>query len=94
MLRCRTAFATLGIAGVTAGWELVHGLAVLLMLLLMCLAAYVGIYRYYRIARIVSLKDIPESFGKNRVKVWPVPAVVALSLATVTLSMLAQGFEK
>ena len=62
----RTAFATLGVAGVTAGWELVQNFSVVLMLILMCAAAIVGIYRFYRIAHICSLKDIPASFGKNR----------------------------
>ena len=53
-------------------------------------SAYVGIYRYYRIARIVSLKDIPASFGKNRVSIWPVPAVITLSVLAVTISICSR----
>ena len=90
----RTAFATLGLEGVNAAWAVVQTTAVMMMTLLMCVAAYVGIYRFYRINRIVSLKHIPSSFGKNRVPIWPLTGTFVLSLVTVTIAMLAQGFEK
>ena len=53
-----------------------------------------GIMRYYRIARICSLKNIPASFGKNRVPLWPMASVLLSSLLTVTAAVLAQGWEK
>ena len=53
-----------------------------------------GISRYYRIARICSLKNIPASFGKNRVPMWPMASVLTSSLVTVTVAVLAQGWEK
>jgi hypothetical protein len=50
--------------------------------------------RYYRIAKILSLKEIPASFGKNRVPVWPVTVVFASSIATVAIASLLNGFDK
>ena len=60
----------------------------------MLASAVTGIYRFYRINKIVSLKDIPSSFGKNRVPLWPVNAVLVGSLVTVSVAMLVQGYRK
>ena len=90
----RTAFATLAVVGVNGSWESVQQIAVWLMTLLMCVAAYVGMYRFYRINKIVSLKKIPPSFGKNRVPIWPVNFVLGLSLVTVAFAMMFNGFDK
>ena len=76
----RTAFATLGIEGVNAMWAGVQTAAVMMMTFLMCVAAYVGIYRFYRINQIVTLKHIPSSFGKNRVPIWPLTGTLVVSL--------------
>ena len=90
----RTAFAMLALQGVNATWEVVRYVATALMLVLMLGSAVTGIYRFYRIDRIVSLKEIPSSFGKNRIPLWPVNAVLVGSLVTVTLAMLFEGYEK
>ena len=50
--------------------------------------------RYYRIAKVLSLKEIPSSFGKNRVPLWPVTVVFASAIVAVALSALLNGFEK
>ena len=88
----RTSFATIGIEGVNPAWSFVHSCSVGLMVLLMVAAAFVGSYRYYRVARICSLKNIPASFGKNRMPMWPVTATLGTSVATVAVAILARGF--
>ena len=90
----RTTFATLGIIGVSATWENVHYVAVAMTVVLMLLSAVIGVFRYYRVARICALKNIPQSFGRNRVPMWPMAVVFVSSLATVTVAVLMQGFEK
>ena len=90
----RTAFATLGIEGVNPFWAVVQLLTVIMMCGLMVAAAVTGIYRYYKIARITALKNIPASFGKNRIPLWPVNAILASSVGTVAIAAVLHGFEK
>ena len=54
---------------------------------------HVGMYRFYRINKIVSLKN-PALVWKDRVPIWPVNFVLGLSLVTVAFAMMFNGFDK
>ena len=88
----RTAFATLAWApGVTLAYLVVHRLSMVLVVLLLVASTVVGLHRYYRIARVVKMKEIPLYFG--RLRMGPMNSVFALSVLTVSVGMIAQTFE-
>lgn len=87
----RTVFSTLGMAGVGATWVVVQRSAVGLMVFLMLASTFIGIYRYHKVARIVNLKTVPTYFG--RASIVPLNVGVAISVTTVAVAAMLQGFE-
>ena len=87
----RTSLALLKFDGVDAFWVVVRYLSTFMMTSVMVSTCLIGIYRYYKIKRIVHMKNIPYFFG--RAPIWPMPTLVALSVGAIALALFLQGFE-
>ena len=88
----RTAFATLGIEGTTAAWVVAHSVAVFLITTLMIATCAVGVYRYYKIKKMLMMKSVPSSF--KRQPMWPLIALLGAAVATIAAGAYSRGIEK